>query len=159
MATRLPRGHPELRPAAPRTATVGWATLASLASAPQEGAADGSGRVSWLLVLEGGLAFPAGRDGDGSLLKEGQGGLAGIIKANEMALWGRRELPAQQERMPAAQRWVADHVVELIIAQVGEDVEPLGTTSDIEPTALVFEDQVRRAVATEPTKGAVERFR
>jgi len=61
--------------------------------------------------------------------------------------------------MPAAQRWIAEHVVELVIAQVGEDVEPLEATSDIESAALVFEDQVRRAVATEATKGGVECFR
>jgi hypothetical protein len=60
--------------------------------------------------------------------------------------------------VPAAQRWIADHVVELVIAQVGEDVEPLGATCDVEPTALVFEYQVCRAVATEPTEGAVECF-
>jgi hypothetical protein len=42
--------------------------------------------------------------------------------------------------MPAAQRWIAEHVVELVIAQVGEDVEPLRATSDIESAALVFED-------------------
>jgi hypothetical protein len=46
----------------------------------------------------------------------------------------------------------------LFIAQVGEDVESLGATGDIELTALVFEYQVCRAVATEPTEGAVERF-
>ena len=68
-----------------------------------------------------------------------------------MALWGRRELPAQEEGMPAVQRWIAEHVVELVIAQVGEDVEPLGATSDIGSAALVFEHEVRRAVATEPT--------
>jgi len=49
---------------------------------------------SWLLILEGELAFPARRDGDGPLCKERQGGLPGVIKADEMALWGRRELPA-----------------------------------------------------------------
>jgi hypothetical protein len=50
-----------------------------------------------------------------------------------MALWGGRELPAQQEGMPATQQWIADHVVELVIAQVGEDVEPLGATGDMLP--------------------------
>ena len=76
-----------------------------------------------------------------------------------MALRGRRELPTQQEGMPPTQRWIAEHVVELVTAQVGEDVEPLRATSDIEPAALVFEDQVRRAVATEATKGADDCFR
>ena len=110
------------------------------------------------LLLEGKLAFPARRDGDGPLFNERHGSLPGILKADEVALWDWRELPAQQEGMPAAQRCIAEHVVELVIAQVGEDVEPLGTTGDVEPMALVFEDQVRRAVATKPTKGAVERF-
>ena len=133
-------------------------TRASLASAPQEGAADRSGRVFRLLVLEGRLAFPVRRDGDGPVFKERQGGVPSIVKADEMALWGGRELPAHQEGRPTAQQWIADHVVELVIAQVGEDVELLGATGDIEPTALVFEHQVRRAVATEPTESAVERF-
>jgi hypothetical protein len=132
-----------------------------LASAPQECPADESGRRVLATRSRRGAGVPSEtrRDGDSPLLKERQGGLAGIVKADEMALWGGRELPAQREGMPTAQRWIADHVVELVIAQVGEDVEPLGATGDIEPTALVFEHQGRRAVAAEPTEGAVERFR
>jgi hypothetical protein len=105
-----------------------------------------SGRAFPLLVLEWKLAFPARRDGDGPLLKEGQGGLAGIVERHEVSLWGGRELAAQQEGMPAPQRWVADQVVEPVIAQVGEDVEPVGTAGDIELTTLVFEHQFGRAV-------------
>ena len=79
------------------------ATRASLASAPQDGAAENSGRAFQLLVLEWKLAFPTRRDGDGPLLKEGQGGLAGIFERHEVSLRGGRELAAQQEGMPAAQ--------------------------------------------------------
>ena len=70
-----------------------------------EGCAAGgvqTGRAQ-LLVLEWKLALPARRDRNGPVFKERQSGLAGIGQGHQVPLRGGRELPADQERMPAAQ--------------------------------------------------------
>jgi hypothetical protein len=98
--------------------------------------------------LEVALAFPARRERDGAAFQEHQGGLPGIREADKVSLWDGRELIAQHEGIPAAERRVADEIIEVVVAELGEDVEPVRAAAEVEPTAVVFQDQGGRGVVS-----------
>jgi hypothetical protein len=114
---------------------------------------------SELPLSEVALAFPARRERDGAEFKERQGGLPGIVRAHKVPLWDGRELVAKHQGIPAAERRVADEVVEVVIAELGEDVEPIRAAANVQPPAVVFQDQGGRGVAIEPAKGRFKRLR